>query len=401
MKTIVIVEILWNGHHPTYVNLFANILLQQGYQVVVLCPKPEEVSAYIQKNIPDKLQHLIADRLDDVSLPPMKLPGMGSLLPTFFRWYTTASAIKKASQKFRFDVHCVFFSCLDIFIYYTNSSLRSKFLCQLVEIIFPFKWIGLLLHTNYDGAAINPDVYKIIKSKKCQAITVLNESSASKLENLGKKIFVLPDIADDTFPDTNYSLAQQVKEKANGRSIIGLLGYLEKRKNLISLIEIAKRSIEKPYFFLFAGFFDENSFSPDEASTIIDFYQSNPSNCFFHFERIPLESQFNRLIDQCNVLYAVYENFPSSSNILTKAAIFQKPLLVARGYSMANNVKEFNLGISVDSNNLSEQMIALETLLDQDQFYKNIDQPKFEEYKRYHSIDNLKSIFNRLFYDFA
>ncbi|PZO39607.1 MAG: hypothetical protein DCF19_13565 [Pseudanabaena frigida] len=398
IKTVVLVDPRWQGHHLTYINLFTQILLQQNYQVVILCPKPDEVYQLIQKALPDKVSQLKVDLLKEAKIPPLKIVGMGALYPTLSRWYLTAIAIDKVKKKFDLCPDLIFFSWLDGYLYLGNSAWLCLLIYKLVDLFFAYQWVGLLFHvrseTNHLNSSSNQsDPYKILRSPKCQAIAILDELSTDRIEKLGKKVVIFPDIADDAPADSTYSVVQKIREKANGRQVIGLLGYLEKRKGVISLIEIAKQSTQKPWFFLFAGVLSKNTFSLTESETIIKFAESNPSNCFFWFERIPQESQFNALVKKCDVLYAVYEKFSSSSNILTKAALFEKLVLVSSGYCMESRIKEFNLGMSVDEDDLTNQINALEILLDKEEFYQKIGEPKFKEYRELHSINRLNKVF--------
>lgn len=393
-KTIIIVDPLWQGHHLTYIKLFTQIILQQNHFVIVLCPKPSEVYSLIEKIMPDKVSQLRVDLLKESWSFPIKILGMGALYPTLSRWWLTIIAIQKAKQKSDVNPDLIFFSWLDGYIYLGHSVWVCRLIYKLVDLIFPYQWIGLFFHVqakNRDSQSSisKPDVYKILRSKKCEAIAVLDEVNELNLKYLGKKVVVFPDITDDAPVDETFDIAQKVRKASDGKKVIGLLGYLEKRKGILSLIEIAQKSIQRPWFFLFAGVLAKDTFSSDEINMIKQFVNSNPLNCLFYFDRIPKESQFNALVQRCDILYAVYKNFPSSSNILTKAAIFKKLVLVSSGYCMGNRVKEFNLGISVDEEDIIEQINSLELLLDQERFYQH---PKFEEYKKLHSVDRLDKV---------
>ena len=394
LNTIVLTDPFWEGHHLTYLQLFTQILLQQGYRVLVLCPKPDEIAKLIAETMPSYSASLFVDCFTEPKSPQVKIKGMGSLFPTFWRWYSTAKAIAKASKKFNLSPDLVFFCWLDLYLYYSYSSRNCRVIYKLADLAFPYKWTGILFHTVSPEAVVNPNVYRRLGAENCKAIAVLHEDSANKLQHLGKKVEILPDVADDSAPDLSYDIAQKLREKADGRKVVGLLGYLEKRKNLLSLLEIAKQSTDKPWFFLFAGKLSQD-FSESEQAAIAQFVESQPDNCLFLFERIPQESQFNALVNECDVLYAVYQDFPGSSNTLTKAAIFQKLVLVAQGYLMESRTKEFNLGLSVDNsqNDLSPQIQALEILLDRDRFYQDFGLPKFDEYASKNSRDQMRNTF--------
>jgi hypothetical protein len=141
----------------------------------------------------------------------------------------------------------------------------------------------------------------------------------------------------------------------------------------------------------------EQTLSEQELVKIKNFVFQSPSNCLFHFERIPDESQFNAVVSSCDVLFAVYQGFPHSSNILTKAAIFKKPVLVSNSFCMGERVRKFKLGLTVDEGKVLECNEALRRLLGQPNL--NTQQEisfNFEEYKYLHSIDKLYDGLNRI-----
>jgi len=363
-----------------------------------LCPKPNEVYSLIEKTMPDKVSQLRVELLKEARSFPIKVLGMGALYPTLSRWWLTTIAIKKAKKKFGVNPNLIFFSWLDGYIYLGYSAWVCSLVYKIVELIFPYQWSGLIFHIEAGSRDIQnsinkPDAYKILRSTKCKAIAVLDEVRAINLKYLGKKIVVFPDVADDATVDVTCDIVQKVRKAADGKKVIGLLGYLEKRKGILSLIEIAKKTTQEPWFFIFAGVLAKDTFSLDEIKIITHFVNSNPLNCFFYFDRISEESQFNALVKQCDVLYAVYKKFPSSSNILTKAAIFKKKILVASGYCMASRVDKFNLGASVDEDNVVQHISSLKLLLDQEDIYQYSENRGFEEYKKLHSVDRLRQVF--------
>jgi len=98
IKTVFLIDPRWQGHHLTYIKLFTPILLQQNYQVIVLCPKPDEVYKLILDTMPDSIAQLHVDKLIESKPPSINILGMGALYPTFSRWYLTTNAIAPTYQ---------------------------------------------------------------------------------------------------------------------------------------------------------------------------------------------------------------------------------------------------------------------------------------------------------------
>ena len=143
--------------------------------------------------------------------------------------------------------------------------------------------------------------------------------------------------------------------QAKGKKVIGLLGSLEKRKGVLTFIELSQQAMfGDKWYFILAGKLARNTFNTEELTLIDNFISANPDNCFLFFDYIKDEADFNALINVCDLIFAVYEKFPHSSNILTKAAIFQKPVIVSGGYYMAELVNEYKLGWTVEERNCEQ-----------------------------------------------
>ncbi|MDY6899858.1 MAG: glycosyltransferase, partial [Cyanobacteriota bacterium] len=276
--------------------------------------------------------------------------------------------------------------------------LGSYLTHHIVDTIFPYQWSGLYFQPRHLRSQIkfefirhgplNPD--SVLQSSNCKSVAVLDEGISDKLQKtiINKPVIIFPDFTDESKPDMTFPLIKEIEEKAEGRKIVGLLGSLAKRKGFLKLLEIAQLSLEENSFFIFIGKLDKQSFSTEELDKINSFIESKPQNCLFHLERIPNESQFNALIKICDILFALY-NYPHSSNILTKAAIFEKPVISIDNFCMGERVSKYRLGLTI-SNNSTEQCVdsihKLAVLSEQSQFYLN---PNFVDYKNIHSVEQL------------
>jgi hypothetical protein len=212
-------------------------------------------------------------------------------------------------------------------------------------------------------------------------------------ERTGRRpVVVFPDIADSTAPDSMYSVANEIRQTAQGRKIIGLIGSLEKRKGILMLLAVAQRAAADGLFFVFCGKLCEDSFASEELNYLYDVVSSSPLNCYFYFSHIADDAQFNSLIAVCDVLFAVYENFYHSSNILTKAATFKKPVLVQKGSCMEERVKRFNTGLSLDSGDVSQCEEALRILLNDGDSLR----PDYDGLLELHSTERLSCAFESI-----
>lgn len=393
MKTIALIDENWSGHRPTYLKIFTKTLLEFGHKVVTFCPEPTKLSEWIAKTCSPHLDRFYAFRFyqpEPISFPVKQIK---QSLNGINRWLNVKKAIQRVFLTFGNLPDLVFFPWLDS---YLNPYLTH----HLVDRIFPYQWSGLYFHPRYlrlkqKSSSISRSLFgphTILKSSRCPAIAVLDEGIAEKLQSTidGKPVITFPDFTDTSPPDLSFPSARQIKERAKGSKIIGLLGGLGKRKGILTLLEVAQQTRKENYFFVFAGQLAEHTFTKQELTNIRNLVYSDLSNCFFNFERIPDEGSFNALVNECDILFAAYEQFPHSSNILTKAAIMEKPVIVSKKFCMAERVEKFKLGLSINEGNVLQCIEAIRNICIQLELKEWQSQPNFEDYRNLHSTEQFK-----------
>jgi len=411
MQTIALVDIHHGrGHHLTYMRFFCKTLLEEGYRVISFYPAPEEVKSWLQLQCPQYLDQFHSFEINEFAhrkLPVIqKIPSRIQPLSILARWLYTAKIIQNAVQQIDVVPNMVFFNWLDS---YLNCYLPH----QLIDLIFPYPWSGIYFRPGElrFGKSFPFPHYEIAKSFRCQALTLLNEEIAQELQHKIKNpILTFPDLTDESPPDLNLNLIKTIKEKAGSRKIVGLLGSLSKRKGLLTLLKVAQEVENEDWFFLFSGFLNPATFHQEYNQKLLKDYQqvqtiikSSPSNCFFYLDFIQNEPEFNAFVNTCDILFAAYENFPYSSNILTKAAVFRKPVIVSKGFCMEKRVQKFGLGLSITEGDVNQCIEALQhlrsvlpnsTSTPTDSLRKPLSlQFDFEGYHRLHSQDRLRQVF--------
>lgn len=395
MKTIALVDTLWGGHHPTYLKFFAKTLLELGHEVIVLCSAPEEMNLWIASHCPELANHFHSFELHEPSPSQFSGRWLQARGMAVARWQRAAQSIQKISSKLGKAPDITFFAWLDTYL---------GLIPAITDTIFPYPWSGLYFQPGYlrippklrwmRHGILNP--LSVLKSSHCPVVAVLDEGIAEKLQQkLNKPVVVLTDITDESPPDMSFEIAQKIRAKAAGRKIIGLLGSLDKRKGTLTLLEVSRQASDR-WFFVFAGRLAEPVFTAAELAKIQEIVKVNPDNCFFYLNSIPDGSRFNAVVQVCDVLYAAYENFPYSSNILTKAVIFEKPVIASKNYCMGERVQKFNLGYGIEGGSVSQCVSILERLHEELSTGNLSIQPDFEGYRHRHSIDQLISAFQKI-----
>jgi glycosyltransferase involved in cell wall biosynthesis len=358
-RSIAIVDLIWAGHHPSFLKFFARALLEQGHRVIALCPQPQEMEDWLKQSHPAFAGRFRAARAVEPENPD-GTTALG-LRATLARWTNTRAALAALGE----SSPLVLFAWLDTLL---HPLLRPL----LLERVFPHDWAGLYFHPRHLRVAATGlrarwhtrEMVAALRSRRCRGVFVLDEGIAAALSAAagGKRVFCLPDIADTSGPDTAYGLARQLRERAAGRCVIGLAGGIAWRKGVTTLIAAARALPPERFFFVMAGPLFESTFPARDRETLRAFVARPPENWLLHFERIPGEAQFNAVLAQFDIVFAAYRDFPHSSNLLAKAAHLRKPLLVSRGHLMAERTARYRLGLAIDEGDAGQCARAIEAL---------------------------------------
>lgn len=388
MKHIALLSPSSGGHHDTYLRIYISSLLRLGHRVTAFTSHPAEIDAWANAT-----SMINQERVQTVAViydTPRPALGPFSTLAGKYHWVKAMSA---AVQRSGIQPDLLFHMWLD-------NCLTPGLTSQLTDRIVPYRWSGLYFHPWHLRKPLAFQSLRrgflashaALRSSRCPAVAVLDEGIAPALQQhlKGKPVIVFPDIADDTAPDHAYPPAQEILQRAQGRTVICLLGALSRRKGLLTMVDMVHRMNVDDFFFVFAGKLDMNSFSTEAQSFIRNFVVSKPENCLFLFERIPDEAQFNALVTACDVLFAVYDSFLSSSNLLTKAAIFERPILVSEGYCMGERMARYRIGRSVPENDADACIAAVREIAALVHQHGSLPDADYTGYRAIHSISQLE-----------
>jgi len=258
-----------------------------------------------------------------------------------------------------------------VFFPYLDTFLGPYVKVAEIDKLLPYLWTGLYINpqncrdkwpfSQVRKGILSPN--HLLKSKNCRAIGAF-DSLASKIlqEETGKPVVTLPDMADGIEPNTNFWLAGSIREKARGRKVISLVGAQDRRKGLLTLMKTMDCLDAERYFFVCAGKYNRSVFSAEEIRLIESTVVRHKDNLVFYTERIPGEADFNALILLSDILFAAYLNFSASSNLIGKAALFRKPIIVSKGFYMQELTEKFRLGVAIEQDNPGKLAEAIRQL---------------------------------------
>jgi|GEM_PF-3573674 hypothetical protein len=380
---VVLIEPHYVGHRPTYLYLYSRLLIELGHSVSIICGDEEQCRNFIIRE----------KGLKSVTVYPFKKNiDTNFTNRNFHTTYTLWKSVKDSLTQIK-GVDFVFFMYFDYFLFhfdenwlkhnrintFINRLFNKYYLKGFIEKCMPVKWSGIFFHPhNYK----QNEFALFFESKYNDSICLLDETYQLPYEVKNK--FLLPDVTDEQNSDKLSSLAEVVLKEANGRKIISLLGSLEKRKGIMQLLDVIQLMDQKKYFFLIAGKL-HGAFGEEETSRLKSI-QSNSENCHIILDGIADENDFNSLIKITDIIYLVYLNFFHSSNLLTKASLFSKPILAQKGYCIGNRVDEFSTGITISDISVANIKNTLEN-------FGNLFNPSKAQYSSYasiHSVANLK-----------
>lgn len=373
-RKIILIEPSISGHHLIYLLTIATSLKKMGCDVEILTSPliidKLEVSGFQSK--PLKYHEL-------KKLPRIRLI---KALAIFYNLLLTIQNLREIKNILKGNEKggLMFFCCIDD---YMNELMPLR----LFNMIFPINYSGLLLTPRDRKIYFSFDKRKILLSKYCNSIGVLDEFCRKDLSEFCTNIIQFPDFSDESVPNLDYSLAIEIQHKANGRKIVSLLGGISTRKGIHTFIESSSYLSGDQYFFVIAG---KSHLDEIEERFVLDNFASR-SNCYYYNDSIPTESDFNMLISISCIVYAAYVNFSQSSNMLAKSSLFKKPLIVSKGAYMEEIVNKYSLGLAIDPNSVEECMDAIH-------YYSKtpFDSKGCSLYLKNNSIENLNSSFENV-----
>ncbi len=383
-KKIIVFDEVWLGHVPTYHKIIVAALLELGHRVISLSPDPEDVKEWVkQQNINSSalstvhfqlnaheiekkfsffrklrnyfinviLLFLIKSHLSEKTVEKRRRYEQAILI-----WQRANELIESATKNIPLK------EILVIIPYIDHKLLVAGIKRNYIEKHFGFDWVGLhiriFLPTKDDWRI------KAFQATNCKGLLVLDENSTDTLkQQTNNNVLLFPDVTDISIPQEKSELEENILLKAANRTIITVAGFLTPKKNVMLLLKVAEivRKNNLPYFFLFAGHMIDDSWSENELAFLNKIKAIQPENCYLHLHRLN-EPDLNSIIRSSDIIFAAYRDFNQSSNMLTKAAYFNKPVIVSKGHLMEKRVLNFNLGLSVNQDSPGDMLNAIKQI---------------------------------------
>lgn len=180
-----------------------------------------------------------------------------------------------------------------------------------------------------------------------------------------KHFAFLPDITETDLPAGPNPIANEITRLAGGRCIVFMGGSIGKQKNIENWASLILNLDPAKWYFVQVGRINHSSLTTEDKKALHSLRQRQPQNLFIHPDYMPDETSFNAVIAAADVIFAVYRDFYRSSNMLSKAAYFEKPILVADRCLMGERVVKYGIGLAVPATNaerIAEGLLSLAKL---------------------------------------
>ncbi len=431
MSTIYLISpISGHGHLDAYSRLYSRALLELGHRVVLIAPEDGGTKDYLARTAPGYAAsfHFISSvHLDkQLGLPEhgsrAHLPmlqrarmvlgeeGMSGIAHRVagrgvdaLKEYTPALARRlgvergQAARKMPFadfsrrvglaqkmtglDGDLAFFLYLDV------MAEDRRDLAQF-ERNWNMPWGGILFHARKSDRLRQAGPEKYFFSPRMRGAKFLVPETLGTYRDLlpALDFALIPDVADVELADDSLDLAATIRDRARGRCVVLQIGTIAPHKGTLELLNVMKHADPSQFFFAVVGRPYLEKFD-GQAETLRQAMSDPAENVLFHPSFIEDERDYNAVLQAADVIYAVYRDFPASSNVLTKAAYFNIPILVSDRHLMGERVRRYQLGATVREGDTAGICRSLEAL-------KHFDRQSgaFLDYTADHSLDALKKV---------
>ena len=211
----------------------------------------------------------------------------------------------------------------------------------------------------------------------------------------GKKTVFLPETTSVEVADPPPDLVRHISERKGGLTVVGLLGAISPRKGIDLLAGVLRNFNTEGFLFVVAGPCDPNEF-PASLRNFLTNEVGNYSNVIFSPHSIPSESEFNAIIKACDILYCAYKGHLHSSNVISKAAAFGKPVLVSGGELMAKRITEYRMGTVLTERTADACIKALRLMVTSEFQQEMKESARFDQFMQDHSFESLQRVMTEL-----
>jgi glycosyltransferase involved in cell wall biosynthesis len=394
---ILFISPLWFGHIPSAMRLYWQFFLERGWEIHHLTDRPGEAAEFCARHFGADAARL---RHAGIAEPPGQ--SLSAIKRNELRWAALGQAVERVRRE-RGEPALVFHGWADLI---THNFLQSKWAREAL----PLPWGGICVHPvelrvkkswKRRWWEMIPHLwrYGLPTESRLRSIRVPNLRWLLLLDDhvLDQARAFFPGVRISGFPDAanvavdeGFRLPGLDRLRAEGRPLIAVIGFLDRRKGFLRLMEAA-RAAPGNWGFLFAGRIAWDDLSADEKQTCQRFIENPPANTVVHAEFMETEEQLNKLISMVDFHYVAYEDFFHSSHIQVKAASYRKLCLAGPKHLISERTTQYDLGWTLKDFSTGA-LIDFLSRTDRAALEQKAVTARFDEFSRMHSIQRMEEV---------
>lgn len=378
------------GHLDSWNAMFIAILLDSGYRVLALTPD----SRVLQERL-NQYAGLSTENLQLLNWAVLKRKFSSRVIERLQRLVKSPSQTKNSGAESTYIEPLDFARRLQVAC--QNATHKPDFVLNMYMDLYKtdeasWKSTENLLSVPWAGIRFVPrdrpsEAY--YANRSLVGMCLLDETLCEQYQaSMPTKLFkYLPDITDSSLPIGTASVVSQIEANAAGRHIVFMGGAIGGKKNLASWYKLISCADFNKWYFVQIGKINHADLTIEDQEALQQIYDNPPKNLYLRDEYLVDEKIFNQVIATADIIFAVYKDFTISSNMLGKAAAFNKPIIVAQGQLMAHRVNQYKIGCAVRESDISQMLVALDAMIKEAPYLHS----GFESYRRDFSIEKLKT----------
>jgi len=352
--------------------MFVQKFMAEGYKVLAMAPNADELIAKLLENNQDESQTKL-----NVKVLPWDLPRQSMLVRGWFRIKSQLGILRRylwqKSQEVHVDPELNYLEPKEfarrVMFGMNQTTWKPSFVLNMYMDLYRTdykRWTYADEHASFIWGGIrfipSPDMSEpYYRISSLRGMLLLDQKLVSHYQGLrsDKTFGYLPDVTDASLPDQTSEIAQEILYAAKSRKIVFMGGTISRTKNLAKWLEVIQLASKQDWYFVQIGEIVEESLNTADAHALNIIKHEKPENLFLKMEYLADERIFNDIIRHSDILFAVYRDFPNSSNMLGKAAAFEKPIVVADNHLMGRRVVQYQIGLGVSQDEPTTMLAAL------------------------------------------
>lgn len=352
---VCLVETREDGHHPMYAGVYAQALVDLGYDVLLVAPAPLlEVMPSVATSPGCGDSARATGGFTRLAWELPLRPGEGGRrceVVAARLWESLAEVLDRCPRVPRYPDF--------LLLLYFDDFLAEILPQRTVDALIRCPFAGLLFkppprkpRTLRDAAKRLVRVgrrYTMLRSPRCVAVLLLDASESVHLQKgVRPRIVEVPEVSVAGLPTTESKVVSDIRRRAAGRSIFSLVGSVDDRKGLAAFLRAAENAPADEWLFVLAGRVEWRWINGDSQDRIARL-ASGTSPRLVLIDQWLEDEVLNAVVASSQLLHVYYPGWRYSTNMFCKTASLGVPALGSTEGYVGRMLRHYDLGLTVSS----------------------------------------------------